>query len=372
MNQDYSYNLQLLEEKLRAIKSSFCGYHTPIAEYICDENGKPSDAKAEELARKFTDLLINDRDSSYYYGIRGITKRCLELYIYLYARSYGDTGKTFGNLLEKLDELNRFYGSLEDLILYESNWCPLEWYKEVQKEYIEYMVGDDYYGYGDATEEEVAKDLWEQELAKNHSAWGYWGILDKSFEILAGHRITQEISEEELQEIWDRRQEIENAITPGQKLAEKYADTDIDLQEWRENEEEMDRCYANLNPEKPDAKKDSSATEVEPESDPSTWKIGHHQKWLSQEEYAALRAKEEAEEERAREEWRQSFQDPGKFLDAYREFRTLFFSVGINSKELEKAVNDFLCQEGKSGLTDETRLAGLNALLARAYRYGRR
>ena len=66
----------------------------------------------------------------------------------------------------------------------------------------------------------------------------------------------------------------------------------------------------------------------------------------AQKKWEAARLKAEAKEEK----WMDSFPDPKKFLEAYEEFRHLFFSIGLNYDGLEEAIVFFLCYEGGAGL----------------------
>lgn len=354
MSTDYYFRKELLEEKMREIGHSMLGYHTPLSQYVCDEAGAVSDQKIAALADRLANIItrVNDR---YYYGILGAARKCLQLYIYLFTRAYttySDEEQTFGDLLDRADELLKNYVSLDDLILWESNWEPLDQYMQRMEKYTRESGEGDW---------ETAKDwylrVWEQRVEPGRPARGFWWDLDRSYELLAGHRIEQEKTEEELQQIWDRRQ---RAISPENEVREQYAGLDIDLYEQREYEEEQqlaERQYAQNRRE--------------------TWR----ETWLNrdkpQENAPHILTREEHEaaaaaERKRQEEWKATFEDPEVFLEAYREFRRLFFAIGMDYEALEDAVIGFLCEEGKSGLADDDRFQQLNMQMDRVCRLAKK
>ena len=89
---------------------------------------------------------------------------------------------------------------------------------------------------------------------------------------------------------------------------------------------------------------------------------------LTREEHEAAAAAER----KRQEEWKETFEDPEVFLEAYREFRRLFFAIGMDYEALEDAVIGFLCEEGKSGLADDDRFQQLNMQMDRVCRLGKK
>ena len=367
-NEKYMFYKNQMEKKLNAIKQGFFGYHTPVSKYVCDGKGVISDQKTEALADRLIHNILDVRAHSDYV-MYGAAQRCLRLYIYLFVRAYGDGKKTFGDLLRMAAELRRYYGSLDDLILWETGWEPLDQYMEkMEKEIRESGEGD----------WETAKDwylsAWERRVESGRRASGFWDDLNRSYELLAGHRISQEITEEELQQIWERQQSVirqENECR--QELWEQHAELDVDLYEQYMDEltyeqrvreakkqELQDAAeYVGAEPE------EESLAEAQPSSSPAGAELKSRSIFLTREE-AEIRA---AEEKKRQEAWKKKFKDPDKFLKAYGEFRRLFFCFGMDCEALEDAVICLLCEEGESGLMDEDRFWKMDVQIEHAYRH---
>ena len=219
-NKDYIFNRDKIEEKLRMVRNSFYGYNTPISEYVCEKRGVLSDEKIEELADSLISVMVHNSEF-YRYGMGGARRRCLQLYIFLVIRAYGDRIKTFGDILEVATNMMRSHSSLEDLILYETDWHPV----------------DD--GSGDEDEDEDYLEY--KRMRYPRLGRGFFADLDNSYRMLAGHSIGDEMTEEELQQIWERREKMSEFR--GEEIMEKYEDLDF-VDEYRENEEYLDFLYA--------------------------------------------------------------------------------------------------------------------------------
>lgn len=328
-NKDYIFNRDKIEEKLRMVKNSFYGYNTPISEYVCEKKGVLSDEKIEELADRLISVMVYNSEF-YRYGMGGARRRCLQLYIYLVIRAYGDRIKTFGDILEVATDMMRSHSSLEDLILYETDWHPVD-DEDEDEDYMEY------------------KRMRYPRLGR-----GFFADLDNSYKLLAGHSIGDEMTEEELQQIWDRREKMSKFR--GEEILKKYENLDF-VDEYREDEEYRDFLYASADYE------DIMAPREINENKAKVPKL-----LLTRKEIEAARE----EELQRQKKWKDSFKDPVVFLEAYKEFRSLFFSTGLGYDGLEEAVILFLCYEGKSSLTDNEKYLQLHIQLDKAYRTARK
>ena len=334
---DYIYNRDKIEERIHLVKNSLYGYNTPLSEYVCEKKGVLSDEKIEELADRLIRIMVSYGD--YRYGIGGAHRRCLQLYIYLIIKAYGGRVETFGDILEVAADMVRSHDSLEDLILYETDWQP-EDDKIEDNEAGEEELGE--------TEFEDAEEYYDEYKKKRQPQYGrgFFGDLDRSYELLTGHRIGDEMTEEELQEIWDRY-----AVSQ-KRVLRKYDHLYLE-DECREFEEWSEQWYAVREHQDKLARGEINVDEVR-----QSYRI------LTEKEQEAARRKEINEKAK----WKDSLQNPEKFIEAYKEFRNLFFSIGFDREGLEDAIIYFLCSEGRSGLTDSERFLRVHIQLDKAYR----
>ena len=329
-HEDYIYNRDQVEEKMRMVKNSLYGYNTPLSEYVCEKKSDLSDEKIEELADRLIGIMVG-YGIDYQYGIGGAHRRCLKLYLYLIIRAYGGRVKSFGDILEVADNLMRSHNSLEELILYETDWKP----------------GDDMTAvHEDEDEDEFYSEYQNGYKTRRYPRYGrgFFGYLDQSYEILTGHRIGDEMTEQEMQEIWDRY------MVSKQRRYKKYdhlylEDEYRDIREWSERQADI------------------VDDEIRFASGGINDKVMPSYRILTEKEQEAYRRKEMQEKEK----WKESLQEPEKFIEAYKEFRDLYFSIGFDRDGLSEAIIHFLCAEGKSCLTDSERFLRVHIQLDKAH-----
>lgn len=347
---DYVFNRKKTEEMLKKLRKRFFGYDMPLSAYVCEKRGGPSDEKIENLADTLMKIMLRYNINYKYYGIDGATVRFLKLYLYLTVRAYGEEDKTFGDLLENLRDMAQRYDSLEQLILRETGWQPAA------------GKGED----------------WDEEWDDDYGAYtrypmlpeGFFAELDTSCRMLTGRRVGDELTDEELQQIWNRQEERnrrrEEERGGGEELREKYAG----------------QALASLFPGDPDYNLDvETLYGLEPfeyqaqmpvEEDPGLEGYGGEEDDFPSDYQLLAEEKEAAERERIQreEKWKKSISDPEKFLEAYREFRSLFFHIemGRLCDALEEAVVCFLCEEEKSGLADNETFLQMYIQLDKIYR----
>lgn len=316
---DTIYTMNKVEKKLKMVRSSLYGFNTPLSEYVCGKKGVLSDEKIEALADRLIGIMVR-YGADYLIGMSGAHRRCLQLFIYLVIKAYGGRVETFGDILEAASDMMRSHNSLEELILYETDWQP---------------------------EDEEEYDI--EDIRKRHPRYGrgFWGDLDISYQILAGHRIGYGMKERELKGIWDRY------IGDSQRELGKY-DALYLKDEGRELREYMKRQTDAMEYEGRMAYEEAYGDDdMEPTS----------RMWTEEELEELMR-----KEIQRKEKWKASFQDPEKFLEAYKEFRGLFFSIGFDRDGLKDAIIHFLCKEGRSGLTDSERFLRVHIRLDNACR----
>lgn len=285
---DYVFNVEAVEERLKRVRECIYGCRTPISGYICGKRGVLSDEKIGKLADELIDRM------RHYRNMDGASVRFVKLYVYLVARAYDEKAKTFGDIPNILRDMVKEYGSPEKLAL--NGFSSCFW------------------------DEKDGECVWCSARPE-----GFFGILDRSYEILSGSSIGSGLTEEKLQEIWDR-----NAIRKKKESADRKAACERYYEKYCEKYEEQD--FESLFPG------------LEP--DPAE-EYYEYDDWMDPQ---AVRADKAQRKER----WKHSFQDPEKFLEACREFVELFFLVNPSgiADALEKAVPVFLCSEGKIGLGD--------------------
>lgn len=328
-HEDYIYNRDRVEEKVKMVKNSLYGYNTPLSEYVYEKNGVLSDEKIGKLANRLTSIMVSYGED-YRYGIGGAYRRCIQLFIYLIIRAYGGRVETFGDIPEVAADMMGSHDSLEEMILYETDWRP----------------GDDVAGDAGIGDKEGDHSEYKRKSSPRYGR-GFFEVLDRSYEILAGHRIGDELTQEELQEIWDHYMVSKKGTF--KKYDHLYLkDESRDMREYSERQDAIMEYEDRV-----------SRGEVnEDEGVRPPFRI------LTAKEWEEARLKETEEKEK----WKDSLQDPEKFIEAYKEFRSLFFSIGFDHDGLEEAIIHFLCEEGRSGLTDNERFLRVNIQLDKAYR----
>ncbi len=327
MREEILENKADLELKLRGLMDHFTGLDTFVSEYVCDEAGKLSEAKVDELISALIGIMYNNWYYQYNNGMSGAKKVCLEQFLYLAIMShrYGDNVRTFRNILSLLDDDN--YSNLFDL------------YQDEVNEYLRHPRG-------------------------------FFGKLHENYVELSGHTILEDMEEAD-KAIIDGELDVQNTSERYRQhhelICAEYEDRGIEPVYYREatyeemigHEETVPNDYIEeINPETGEL----SYVPVWNKCSPAFWDKA--MKRLDA-EYMAEVEKNEAE---ALAQWKECIKDPDRFLQACRDFRKLYFVVGINRKELEDTFVRFLNKQGKGKLHNTDKVNELYVTLARAKR----
>lgn len=325
MREEILENKADLELKLRGLMDHFTGLDTFVSEYVCDEAGKLSEAKVDELISALIGIMYNNWYYQYNNGMSGAKKVCLEQFLYLAIMShrYGDNVRTFRNILSLLDDDN--YSNLFDL------------YQDEVNEYLCHPRG-------------------------------FFGKLHENYVELSGHTILEDMEEAD-KAIIDGELDVQNTSERYRQQQElicaEYEDRGIEPVYYREatyeemigHEESVPNDYIEeINPETGEL----SYVPVWNKCSPTFWDKA--MKRLDA-EYMAEVEKNEAS---ALAQWKECIKDPDRFLQACRDFRKLYFVVGINRKELEDTFVRFLNKQGKGKLDNTDKVNELYVTLARA------
>lgn len=337
MTTSYLFHQNRISEKINKINMNFQGFHTPLDRYICNKNGLVDETKVEKLA----EILINKiswLNLTYKYeGMDGSIVRCLELFFYLSFLSYNNNMKTFGDLLDYAKRFS-YYETLDELILDESNFGPPYDYS--------YNDDDEY-----IPANETDFETWERHFTTSPFGRGAFADLGKSFELLSGHNITDELTKEELFNVWKRHDaKVTSKQEAWKRLSKKYSDKAIET-EYIGQAPSMDEM-AGLDPY-------LLHFPFHPE------KIIPHQKVVLSSPSPITNAKNFTS--KSPEKWLASFQNPNKYIDAYREFRELIFDIPLPLDDLTDAVFLFLCQEGLAPAADGNSFIRLHTKLDQVY-----
>lgn len=307
------YNLDKLKGKLKEIEDTFLGLRTPVGKFVCDENGLASDEKIKKLVDRVTShqCWLCAR----YIGIGGVRKRYIELMFYLILRAYDpyDDVFDFVDFLEAARELSTTFKTREDLILYDSRRKPL----------ITTRV---------------------------------FGRIKRSCMLLTGRSLSSDMTETEL----DRMQEV---------YEQKYKTHRDSLRKWEEQKKmlETSQEYKEAVREK---YKDYGIKGEDDYFDALDAAIWHKSGNLVAEEEQDLSQRVL----RKREKWIESFEDPEKYLNAYKEFCELISCVDVwnGAPNLENSIFYILEQEKLNKVGDNDKFVRLYAELNRALKIARR
>lgn len=327
MREEILENKADLELKLRGLMDHFTGLNSPLSEYVYDEEGKLSEAKVDELISELIGIMYDNWYYQYDNGMSGAKKVCIEQFLYLAIMShrYGDNVKTFRNILSLLEDDNIVYSNLFDL------------YKDEVDEY------------------------------KNPPR-GFFGKLHENYEELSGHTILEDMSVED-------RPIIEGELGVKDTL-EKYRQQQESIYAEYEKQgiEPIYRREATYE-EMLGIEYDVPSDYIE-DIDPETGELHYVPVWNKCSntflENAMKRldteyiVEVEKKEEEALAIWKESIKEPARFLQACRDFRKLYFVVGINRKELEETFIRFLSKHGKGKLDNTDKVNELYVTLARA------
>lgn len=325
MRNDILENKTDLELKLRGLMDHFTGMDTFVSEYVSDEAGKLSEDKVDQLISELIEIMYDNWYYQFNNGMSGAKKVCLEQFLYLAIMSYryGDNVRTFRNILSLLDDNN--YSSLFDLYKDEVNEhrsCPR----------------------------------------------GFFGKLHENYEELSGHTILEDMEEDD-KAIIDGELDVQNTSEKYRQQQEsicaEYKDRGIDpiyireytYEEMIGHEEYVPNDYMQeINPETGEPSYVSVWNKLSPEFMDRALKRS----------VAEYEAEGEENEALALAQWKESIKDPARFLQACRDFRKLYFVVGIDRKELEETFVRFLNKQGKGKINNIDKVDELYVTLDRA------
>ena len=325
MRNDILENKADLELMLRELMDHFTGLDTFVSEYVSDEAGKLSEEKVDQLISELIEIMYDNWYYQFNNGMSGAKKVCLEQFLYLAIMSYryGDNVRTFRSILSLLDDNN--YSSLFELYTDEVNEhrsCPR----------------------------------------------GFFGKLNENYEELSGHMILEDMEESD-KSIIDGELDVQNTSEKYRQQQEsicaEYKDRGIDpiyireytYEEMIGHEEYVPNDYMQeIDPETGEPTYVSVWNKLSPEYMDRALK-------RSIDEYEA---EVEGNEALALAQWKESIKDPARFLQACRDFRKLYFVVGIDRKELEETFVRFLNKQGKGNLNNIDKVDELYVALDRA------
>lgn len=300
-----------IERKLKNIKDEVYGLHTPISEYVCDASGKLQEARVLGLIQELSNIRMRNHWAYQYYGISGVSKRCYEALLYLIIMSHSPNNEieTFADVLAVVDELNEGYKTLTAL-----------------------------------REDEESTVLIRPK--------GFFGTLYENYMELTGHSIVDDSSDEA--DIIT----VEGLRSSGQATYQEFMKGVCNAYK-KESEEAW---YPDTEPTLWDMvgmdepvliAEDEADYVIEDETEPimakRLWKIPTREEMLEREKQRTL----------SYEEWKNSFENPESFLQAYKDFRKLFFLSGIDRDELEDIFIAFLNDRGRVKVADDSAFVAL-------------
>ncbi|MBE5866608.1 MAG: hypothetical protein E7292_10445 [Lachnospiraceae bacterium] len=342
-----SYNWNKIKERLKDIEQTIVGLNTPVSKMVGNENGQITDEKVKEFANAVIShqCFLNGE----YIGISGTHKRYFELLFYLIFRAYNPQFRVhnFADLLRVAEEMKDIYKNREELILREAGLIggPLGFFEEIH-ESCKLLTG-----------RSLADDWTEDELTQMKEAY----LLKAE---VAKQKAEEEqnlfaCAEDEKIALWKKYESygIEGDVSYGDALDNWYWYTyglpipEDETGDVYTFEDEMARREALF--------EDGNKPEKVQES-PFLRRV---ERLRHAEEYAAKA-----------EPWKNTFENPQEYLDAYREFSELHFYVNIITSEpsLEDSVLHILEQEGYNRVGDDARVVSLYAELNRALRIAKR
>lgn len=338
MSKKYMDNKLELEFKIKEFMDHFTGLDTPLKEYVCDEDGKLSEEQVDELIYQIISHMYNNDWYYEYYGMSGAKKVCLEQFLYLAITSYSyvDRVVTFRDILNLLDPKNMGYSSLFELYKHEVDEYrsrPNGFFGRLHDNYIE-LSG-----------RTILEDVGQQENA----------IIDKELDDKNGseqHKAQMEAIYDEYKDRgWDPIYELGEDGMPPDEVVFDYPDEVLNAPgKLYENNESDELLYGN------------PQDVIE---EPSTPRVSILR---GAEEYKKRQEKMQEEKAALLAAWKESIKNTDRFLESCRDFRKLYFVVGINKNELEETFIHFLHANGKCKLGDDNKVNELYVALARAKR----
>lgn len=360
-------NIEMVENKFADIMKNLKGLNAPLKEYVCDESGKLSDAKIESFSEKIISKMYQTDYMYEYIGISNSYARCLKDFIYLALRSYGGYGETvitFADLLAKLKSVKG--GSFNE-------------YKNLAEyEKVEYIQ--------EKNERILDEDPYSEELLKGSNPTGFFVDLNRSYSYLTGDTYVSQHFNEIEKKVLDREKYEEDvkafenanrekliAEEPSiEELDEKYKGEGIGPV-WGDDEyipspaeyyyyKEFgygDTSEYQNDPDYPDYDLDEEINDQDSDiiSKPfyfprSTQETPAESNDQDEEEKIIVyndtirRANEEEKVNR----WKSGLEDPDKYIEIYKEFRELAFTVPLRAIAVENTFIYMLNQDGKNKL----------------------
>lgn len=348
MNLEAEYNLEKLKERLQEIEDTFLGLKTPVAKFLCNDNGKLKDEKVQELAER-----VIWRECNLYgknIGISGSRKRYYELLFYLILRAYDPEEKiqNFSDFLEAAKQLADSYKCYEELILHDAGILPgrFHFYNTVYescKILTGRSISDDF----DRTELERMKKDYEKKQK-------IWEKKNKELDQIFAP------DQEKREAVWEKYRDY------GEEGIDSYEDA-LDNEYYYkygsylldELSEKYYETYEEFEERRPEEQKMTEMTEEEKEN-------------LEKRRNESAREMKRIEQEK-KEKWAATFGDPEEYLKAYKEFSELNFCVNVMSGEqnLKDSLLDVLAEKGCNRLDDDDRFMRIYAELNRILRMTR-
>lgn len=334
-------NLKKLKVRLQEIEDTLLGLKTPVAKFVCDDNGIATDEKVQELAER-----VIWRECNLYgknIGISGSRKRYYELLFYLIFRAYDPEEKiqNFSDFLEASKQLSGSYKCYEELILHDAGVLPgrTSLYKTIY-ESCKILTG-----------RSISDDFDKLELEKMKQDYKYkqsmWEKNNKGLNQIFGP------DREEREVVWEKYKDygVEGIDSYEDALDNEYY-YKYDSYLLDELTEEYDDEFFGQEENQPDAQR-----EIKDE----------------QNKTLDAREKERIKEQVRRERWVASFDNPEEYLVAYREFSELNFFVNVMSGEqnLKASLLDILAEKGYGRMDDDDKFTRIYAELNRILRMAR-
>lgn len=349
MNLEAEYNLEKLKERLQEIEDTLLGLKTPVAKFVCDSNGNVTEEKVQELAER-----VIWRECNLYgknIGISGSRKRYYELLFYLILRAYDPEEKiqNFSDFLEAAKQLADSYKCYEELILHDAGILPghFHFYKAIYescKILTGQSISDDF--------DQVELTRMKQDYERKQEIWE-----KKNKELNQIFALDQEDRET----VWEKYKDY------GEEGIDSYEDA-LDNEYFYKFgsyllDELSEKYYENF---------DEYGETRSEEQEPTEELTEEERRNLEERRKENAREQKRIEQER-RKKWMATFDNPEKYLEAYREFSKLNFFVNVISGEqnLKALLLDILAEKGFNKLDDDDRFTRIYAELNRILRMAR-
>ncbi len=326
MNAEGEYNLEKLRARMEKIEHTLLGLNVPVEKVVGTENGIMTEKKIQE----FADALISRQCFlyGYYVGIPGHLRRYIELFCYLVFRAndYENHIIDFADFLEETKKMQGAYKTKEELLMREAN----------------FMSGP----------------------------IGFFRKIHESCLILTGRTPADDYSEEEMREMIETYNDKTSASSRREKKNKELFEMSKreKKQMWKKYEDYMiegDMDYFDALREEEFRKFGVPGIEEEEEQEelPLTVSEGGKEPVFFR-NLDRLRHREYYEEKA--NAWKNTFENPEEYLNAYREFIDLYFCM--ENFSFENMVLEVLAQKGFNKAENDEKFLELYAELNRALR----